>query len=451
MATPVRPLTPRESGLARVTSRLNVGLEHLVPDAFVFAILLTIVVFVMGIGIQRQTPVQMIQYWAEGFWNFLAFSMQMVLMVVTGHTLATSPSGRRFVERLARIPTNSASAAAFIALVSALLAWISWGLGLIGGGLLALAISRHLRRVNFKLLVAAAYAGMMVGTNGLSVTEPLMVNTPGHFLEKEIGLIPLSRTVLSPQMLVPVLLGTVAVVLLAWLMHGNETPEPVVLADSGSDTAEPTVDTNPTFAGRLDRSRVLAWIVGLAGLLYAVLWFSRKGFDLNLNVFIFILLMLGIVLHGSPVAYVRAVERAVGATHGIILQFPFYAGIQGMMASSGLITTMAGWFTGIASAATYPALTYLSSFVINFFVPSSGGIWLVQGPVMVKAGAALGVSHPTTINAFTAGEVIGNMIQPFWAIPMLGLAGLKMKDIMGYMIVFCAVVSLIFLVSLSVL
>lgn len=438
--------------LVRYTERLNVGIEHLVPEAFVFAIILTAIVFGMGIVLESKSAFEMLRFWAEGFWGFLAFAMQMALIVITGHTLATSPLGRRLVNWLARIPKSSRAAVAFIVPVTAATAFFSWGLGLIVGGLLAVAIARRLRRVDFKLLVAAAYTGMMIGTNGLSVTEPLMVNTPGHFLEDKIGLIPLTETVLSAQMLVPIAVSAVVIAALAWFMHTpNESDLPEVALAEEPQPAPADDAARRTLAGRLDHSTILSWLISVPGLIYCVWWFATRGFDLNLNIFIFLLLMLGLLLHGSPIAYVNAIQNAVGATAGIILQFPFYAGIQGMMASSGLVVTIAGWFTSVASAFLFPAITFISSFVLNFFIPSSGGIWMVQGPVMIEAATNLGVSAATTVNAFTAGEVVGNIIQPFWAIPMLGLAGLRMKDVMGYCIVFSVVISIIFIVALTLL
>lgn len=451
-AVPVGEAFVQKPALVRYTERLNVSIEHLVPEAFVFAIILTAIVFVMGIVLESRSAFEMLRFWAEGFWGFLAFAMQMALIVITGHTLATSPLGRRLVDWLATIPRSSRAAVAFIVPVTAVTAFFSWGLGLIVGGLLAVAIARRLRRVDFKLLVAAAYSGMMVGTNGMSVTEPLMVNTPGHFLEDKIGLIPLTETVLSVQMLVPIAVSAIAIAALAWFMHTpdeNDLPEiklaPELKPEPLSEAARRTL------ASRLDHSTLLAWLISVPGLVYCGWWFATRGFDLNLNIFIFLLLMVGLLLHGSPIAYVNAIQNAVGATAGIILQFPFYAGIQGMMASSGLVVTIAGWFTSIATAFLFPAITYISSFVLNFFIPSSGGIWMVQGPVMIEAASNLGVSAATTVNAFTAGEVIGNIIQPFWAIPMLGLAGLRMRDVMGYCIVFAAVASVIFILALTFL
>lgn len=430
--------------LRKSVSKLNFGLDRITPDSFIFAVALTVIVYVMGL-IAGNGPFQMIKFWAEGFWNFLLFSMQMVLVLVTGFTLATTRIGQKGLAKIARIPKNSAQATVFMLIVSTGLGYISWGLGFVGAGVLSRELAKNLRKVEFKILVAAGYTGATVGTMGLSFSEALLVNTPGHFLESTIGLIPYSETTFSPMVLIPTLLaGLVVIPLIFWLIHPDEKDveemDPVLLAkfeEDGkiSDDSGMPCDRKPTPAERMDNSPIINIVISIMGLSYVVYWFATEGFNLTLNIFNFTLLMLGILGHWTPKRLLVAFEEGVKSAYGIVLQFPFYAGIQGMMGGSGLVLIISNWFLSISTAITFPIYTYISAAIVNFFIPSSGGIFMIQGPIMIDAGMALGIPAAKIVNAFSAGEVISNLVQPFWAIPILGLAGLKMKDIIGYCIV----------------
>lgn len=449
------------NALRKFSYSLNFGLDKIIPDSFIFAILLTFIVFIMGITIAGQSPFDMTVFWAKGFWGFLLFSMQMVLVLVTGFTLATTPAGQKGLAAIARIPKSGVSATIFIMIVSSALAYISWGLGLVGSAVLARELARNLKKADFKLLVAAGYTGAMVGTMGLSFSEALLVNTPGHFLEKEIGLIPYSDTVFSPGVLISVLLLTfVLLPLFYWLIHPEEKDTPEIPAEIKNRFEEQSriavesaaiAEGKPTIAERMDNSPIINVTISIMGFVYIVYWFVTQGFNLTLDIFNFTLLFLGILLHWTPRRLLNAFEEGVKASYGIVLQFPFYAGIQGMMGSSGLVAIMAGWFTAISTTTTFPMWTYISAAFVNLFIPSSGGIFMIQGPVMVKAGAALGVPAAKIVTAFSSGEVISNIIQPFWAIPLLGIAGLKMRDIMGFCVLGFTIASVVFITLLTVL
>jgi short-chain fatty acids transporter len=444
------------NALRKFAEKLNVGMDRITPDSFIFAVALTVVVYLMGI-IAGNGPFQMIKFWAEGFWNFLLFGMQMVLVLVTGFTLATTRIGQKGLAVIARIPKNSAQATVFILIASAVLGYISWGLGLVGAAVLARELAKNLRKVNFKLLVAGGYTGAMIGTMGLSFSEALLVNTPGHFLEDTIGLIPYSQTTFSPMILIPTILaGVVVLPIIFWAIHPDEKDVEEMDADllakfeedsKMSDDDGLPHDRKPTIAERMDNSPVVNVVISIMGLSYVVYWFATEGFNLTLNIFNFTLLFLGILLHWTPKRLLTAFEEGVKASYGVVLQFPFYAGIQGMMGGSGLVTIIANWFLSISTAATFPVFTYISAAIVNFFIPSSGGIFMIQGPVMMEAGMALGVPAATIVNSFSAGEVISNLVQPFWAIPLLGLAGLKMKDIVGYCILSFLIASILYIAA----
>jgi short-chain fatty acids transporter len=433
-------------------------MDRITPDSFIFAVGLTFVVFLLGLSLAGKSPFEMTKYWAEGFWKFLPFTMQMVLVLTTGFTLATTPAGQRFLTTIARIPKSSVSATIFVLVVSAVLAWFSWGLGIICGSFLARELAKNLERVDFKLLVAATYTGSQTGILGLSFSEALLVNTPGHFLEKQIGLIPYSQTGLSPMMTIPLAITMVIVLpLLFWLIHPDEKDTPVLddklrakFVDD-SAVAVPPVQTDRSLAEIMDNSPVVNIGISAMGFTYIVYWFYTRGFDLNLDIFNFTLLFSGILLHGTPARLIAAFEQGVKASYGIVLQFPFYAGIQGMMGASGLVIIMAEWFTAISTPLTFPIWSYISAAFVNLFIPSAGGIFIIQGPIMIKAGMDMGVPAATIINSFAAGETLGNIIQPFWAIPLLGIAGVKMRDIMGFCMLAFFAASIVFLISFLVL
>jgi short-chain fatty acids transporter len=187
-----------------------------------------------------------------------------------------------------------------------------------------------------------------------------------------------------------------------------------------------------TVASKLEHSMVISIIVGLMGLIIVVWYFATKGFKLNLNIVNFTFLFVGILLHRTPINYVRAITEGTRGCAGIILQFPFYSGIMGMMKFSGLIVVIAGWFVAISNQFTFPLFTFISAGLVNIFVPSGGGQWAVQGPVVVEAAKAIGVSYPKAIMALAYGDQWTNLFQPFWALALLGLTGLKARQIMGY-------------------
>lgn len=445
------------NALRKLCRALNFGMDRILPDAIVLAFFLTILTFVMGLALTDSTPLDMVIYWGDGFWGFLSFSMQMAMIIATGYIVAEAPPIKRALVRICKIPKNGVQGVVFVGVLSAFLGWISWGLGLVAGAILARSVALNLRKVDFQLYVAVAYTtAITTGLFGISGSEFLLVNTPGYFMEETLGLIPLSQTVFDPSLLLSQLLGLVlAVPLLAALIHTppEETPElsshilERFLAQEEATRAlhaNHTPKSAMTFAQRVDSSPITTTIIGAGGIVYIIHWFLTHGFDLTLDVMNFILLFVGILCHGSPRNLLTAAEEGVRSAYGVLVQFPFYAGIQGMMASSGLVAIIANAFASHSSAASYPYMCYLCMAIINFFIPSSGGIFMVAGPALGEAALNVGVEANQFLISFTAGETIGNIIQPFWAIPLLGIAGLKMKDIMGYCILFFVVLTLIF-------
>lgn len=429
--------------LRRLGSLLSRWSEKYMPDPFIFALVLTFITYLLGIFIARQGPLQMVQHWYKGFWELLSFGMQMVLILVTGHALASAPLIKKILGWIADIPNTPSQAVYLTGFVSCILGWIHWGFGLIGGGVLALFVARSARekgyRLHYPLVVASAYLAMVIWHNGLSGSGPLLCATPGHFLESEIGIIPIADTIFSPMNLM-ITAGILLVCpLVMTLMIPSRQEEivpavPSLLDDAFPKEEEKETSGNPTFGSRLENSSAITCLICLMGAVYLFRYVAANGFSLNLDIVNFLFLICGMAFWKTPIRYVNAVAEATKGVSGVILQFPFYAGIMGMMKYSGAGAIIAGWFVTISTQGTYPIWVLISAGLVNLFVPSGGGQIAVQGPIIVEAASKLNVSLPKAIMALAYGDELTNMVQPFWAIALLGIARLKPKDIMGYCI-----------------
>ncbi|MDI6754153.1 MAG: TIGR00366 family protein, partial [Thermodesulfobacteriota bacterium] len=376
------------------------------PDPWLFAILLSFLTYVLGLIFTKSGPFDMILHWYKGFWELLAFAMQMCLILVTGYALATAPVVKRALDALARVPQTNSGAVYLIVLVAIIAGYINWGLGLVVGAMFAkeVATQGYLRKIpmHYPLLGAAGYIGLAIWHGGLSGSAPLLVATKGHFLEKEIGIIPIVQTLFSPLNIGVFIVMIIVLPFLAKALAPKEGEELITI-----DKYDPTLLEKPRVvetvkeqwntADKLENSRTIILIVVLAGLIYIVHHFYKQGFDLNLNIVNFIFLIVGMLLHKTPISYLRAVTEGTKGCAGIILQFPFYAGIMGMMKYSGLVGVIAGWFVAISTSLTYPVWTYISACLINIFVPSGGGQWAIQGPIAVKAAQAMQLSVQKTV------------------------------------------------------
>lgn len=437
--------------IRNTAEKLHFAMEKVMPDSFIFAILLTLIVFVLAMLVMGATPTKVVGSWYKGFWAYLAFSMQMVVLLIFGYSLAITRPGRYVLDAVAGLPKTPALAVAWVCLICAVLGAINWGLGLVGGIFLVLGTARKVKGVHWPLLVASAYIGeMSTVTWSISITEPLLLNSPGWgwaadvvpTIEKEIGQkllpMPFTKTIWASASLVGLILTPLLATLICYLMH--PAPERSrSIAPEELDRLESIMrfkverPKEMHLADRLNWSRILWVIMSLMALGAIVLYFREKSFvQLDLNMFNFIFIALAMIFHENLARFIESVKMATQSAFGIIMQFPFYAGIFGIMAYTGLLKTVAGWFVSISTPFWYPLITMISSGVINMFIPSSGGIWMVQGPVMILAANKLGVDFSRVVMAFTAGEVITNTIQPFWALPLLGATGTEMRNIMGY-------------------
>lgn len=437
----------RMNALVRFSVRL---VERWLPDPFVLVLLLTLLVFALGLTVEQAPPMDMLRYWGDGFWDLLTFGMQMVLILVTGWVLASSPPFRRLLQRLAQLPRSPGQAVVAVTLVSMLAAWINWGFGLVIGALFARELARAVRDVDYRLLIASAYSGFIIWHGGLSGSIPLTINSEGHFAQNQIGLIGTGETIFAGFNLAIVVALFILVPLLNRLMSGaldeRHTVDPEQLAED-----EPPSDSIERPADYLENSRLLAGVVALMGLAYVIWYFVDNGFDLGLNIVNFTFLMLGILMHGTPRRLLAAFGHAVQGAGGIILQFPFYAGIMGMLAGSGLAETIAAGFVALADAETFPLMAFLSAGLVNLAAPSGGGQWAIQAQVMLTAGESLGVDPARTAMAVAWGDAWTNLLQPFWALPALAIAGLSARDIMGYCLIILLASGLVISLGLTLL
>ncbi|MBD1380414.1 short-chain fatty acid transporter [Bacillus sp. IB182487] len=428
-------------------------MQKYLPDPYLFVVLLTFAVFGLGLIFTKSTPVEMVQYWGEGFWGLLSFAMQMVLVLVTGHVLASSPFFKKLLGSLASVAKTPGQGIVYVSIVSMAASWINWGFGLVIGALYARELAKRIPQIDYRLLIASAYSGFVVWHGGISGSIPLTIATEGHFSEKIIGIIPTSETIFAPYnlLIIGALFVTLPIINRLMMPAKEQTVivDPALLNDASDLQAATLEKTDMTPAERLENSKVISWLIGLMGLGFLIYYFVNNGFLLNLDIVNFLFLFLGILFHGTPRLFLQAITNAVKGASGIILQFPFYAGIMGMMVASGLAAVMSEAFVSISNEFTFPLFAFWSAGLVNFFVPSGGGQWAVQAPVMLEAANALDVSYAKTAMAVAWGDAWTNLIQPFWALPALAIAGLKAKDIMGFC-VFVLIVSGI-IISLGLL
>ncbi|GED29889.1 TIGR00366 family protein [Brevibacillus centrosporus] len=427
--------------------------QKFLPDPFVFALILTIILFVCGLVFTDHGPIQMVQFWGNGFWNLLAFAMQMALVLVTGHALASSPLVSRSLTRLASIAKTPVQGVILVTLGSAIACLLNWGFGLIVGALFAKEVAKRVPGSDYRFLIACAYIGFLTWHGGLSGSVPLTAATPGNPLEKTAGLIPLTDTIFTGYNLFITIALLIALPIMTRLMMptGKEVVEidPQLFAKEEVAATAEAAPTEKTFATVMENSRILTYIICVLGFSYLIYYFANKGFKVDINTVNLLFFIAGLLLHGTPLSYMKAVGNAAKGTAGILIQFPFYAGIQGMMEQSGLGGMMTNAFISISTPETFPFLAFLSSGFVNFFVPSGGGHWVVQGPFIMPAAQQLGVDSGIAAMAIAYGEAWMNMAQPFWALPALAIAGLGVRDIMGYCVTTLLVSGVIFAIGLS--
>ncbi|HTY21724.1 MAG TPA: TIGR00366 family protein [Desulfomonilaceae bacterium] len=424
--------------LSRFTEGFAQWAFRWIPDALVFALILTVIVFFAGWGLTKHDPEQLVGDWIKGFWVLLTFAMQMCLLMITGFIVADSKYVKAGLMKLVDIPKTRTQTILFYSVFMCVIMWFHWGIGLMVGIIMgrAIAVKKRGMKIHYPFIAAIAYLTALVD-NGPSQAAQLLMATPGNFMEKVAGVIPLTQSAFDIKLLLTnlVLLMTIPILLLAIAPRKEHSVEvDDARAAMFLPPPEHPVDKKSLPpAERLDRSWVLPILIGAAGVFGIVKVFGAKGLAaLDLNMLNFILLVIGLILHGNSKSFIESVQRGTSTVYGVIIQFPLYAGIFGMISFSGLAEIITKFFIDISTPTTFTWIVFLYTGIIDFFVPSAGSKFVIEAPYILPAAKNLGVAYGDVLNAYTAGSLWVNMINPFWALPVLGGFQIKFKDILPY-------------------
>ncbi|MEQ8323402.1 MAG: TIGR00366 family protein [Vicingaceae bacterium] len=431
----------------------------LLPGPFAIAVLLTILTFGLAFFFTGQEKelskhyIDLVSYWEQGLWDrpLLVFAFQMMLMLVLGHALALTETAQRIIEASLQYCTTAARAAFLVTLLTICVSLFNWGLGLIFGAIFARKVAEYAHHhgisINYPLIGAAGYSGLMVWHGGISGSSLVKVAEPGHLKEMMSGIytseqlasLPVSigfpETVFSSMNLYA---SVMVILLLPAAMYylgrisapksGKMTPRRWIMQIDNQDIQG---------ADKLNHSKLMAYLFASFILVGMVIRVGAVDNPMNMtfmtpdfiNLFLF---SLGLVLHGSFNRFMDAVGEAVSGAAGILIQFPLYFGIMGLMKNSGMVEALSNFFVSVSTGFTFPIFTFFSAGIVNIFVPSGGGQWAIQGPIIIQTANEMGISLNKCIMAMAYGDQLTNMLQPFWALPLLGITGLKAKEILPY-------------------
>lgn len=442
------------------------------PSPFTIAVLLTLLTIVLALVFtQNDTESNhlftILSFWESGIWNtnLLVFAYQMMLILVLGHVLVLSKPMEQLILAITSLVKNTSNAALLVASTTMLVSFFNWGLGLIFGAILARKVGEYAQSnnipLNYPLIGASGYVGLMVWHGGISGSAPIKVSEAGHLqglletiaTKDVIAALPNSvstaSTVFSASNLIIFFTVLVSISLLVYFLGKKVVPSKIRLNQYQFKSFD---KADVIGAEKLDYSKVFSASFGLLVLGVFLIQYLPSVRSLNVTPNMLNLFMLGlaILLHGSFSSFLQAVEEAIGDVAGILIQFPLYFGIMGIMGSSGMINQISDFFVSISTEATLPIFTFFSAGLVNVFVPSGGGQWAVQGPLVLQSALALDVPLPKAIMALAYGDQITNMLQPFWALPLLGITKLKAKEILPYTLLFMLVGSIIYILGLLI-
>jgi short-chain fatty acids transporter len=430
--------SPAASWLAATGLSLSEWFERWFPDAFVLAVIAVAVVFLGSLGMGA-TPVQAAEWFGAGFWDLVAFTMQMTMIIITGYAVAISAPVHALIRRMAAIPKDGRSAVAFVGLFAMLSSLVSWSFSLIFGALLGREVARRVRGSDYRAIGAAAYLGLgSIWALGLSSSAALIMAAPASLpasIQRISGVIPLSHTLgLWQSLLMAAVIGCVSYTVCYYSAPESGLARGMIEMGIEEPTTKGTPDRADKPGEWLETSPVLTIFLSACGFAYLVREVANKGpaIILDLNHYVFLFLTAGLVLHWRPRSFVRAVAAGVPSVAGVLIQYPLYAGIVRMMTESGLAKAVAEFFVRISTRHTYPLLVGAYSAILGLFIPSAGGKWLVEAPYLLEAAKSLHVHLGWVVQSYNASEALANLIHPFWMLPLLGILGLKARDIVGF-------------------
>jgi short-chain fatty acids transporter len=434
MKTTTAPAPQRKTRFTESTIRL---FERTIPDPFVLAILITAIVAVLSfIWAPHATLPKMITGWYKGFFDIFTFAFQITLVLVTGHAFAHAPPVQRVFRALVSIARTPAQAGALTFVLVAITSFCNWGMGLVVAALLAREVAKRMR-VDFAWIVAAGFSGWVVWASGISSSIALAQSTSGssmNVVQKLTGaVLPFGETVFTRFNLVPTIVMLVAMpFLLAWLKPRDEDAVVLDTTQHPDEAVRKKPEGKLSFARWIEHSWICSAFIGAVGIALIVMTqFQHIAFS-GVNAVIFVMFIAGVIFHGYPLAYADAIKNAAKQTGSMMLQYPLYGGIMGMMDATGLPDVISHFFIAISNAHTLPFWSYVCSLIVTFFIPSGGGHWAVQGPFVVPAAVALHASVPATTMAVAMGEQVSNMLQPFWAAPVVAMAGVGVQRVLGF-------------------
>ena len=426
------------------------------PDAFLFVIILTFITFLLSLSFTDSSSIEIINAWGNGLPKLFTFTAQICIIMITAHALAHTDPIERLLNKVGSLPTSANQAYAIVAFVSGVASLFAWSFGLIVGGLIAKFVAMGCQKksikVHYPLIVASAYSGYVIWHMGYSSSAALFVASENHSLVDKIGVLPVTETIFSSFNIIMALVTLLIITILAPLMRPKNSKNIIeVDAKKLFKNEKKGINKISNIAEVIENNRKISFLFGFVILFFILNTFYTEGFSLDLNIVSWTFLCLGLLLSNSSIHYVKLVNNAAITVGPIILQYPFYAGIMGIMADTGLINILANQIVLFSSTETLPFFSFLSGGLVNMFIPSGGGQWAVQGPVMIEAAEMLGVNPSFVVLGVAYGDQWTNMIQPFWTIPLLAIAGLHMRQIMGYTFVVFIFTGLIFGGSLLLL
>ena len=426
------------SSLASLGLTLSDWFERWFPDAFALALAAAAVIAAASM-LAGSTALETAQRFGAGFWDLGTFTLQMSMIIVTGYAVATAPPVYKLIRGLATFPSTGRGAVAYVGLFSMLASLVSWSFSLIFSALLAREVSHRVRSADYRAIGAAAYLGVgSVWALGLSSSAALIMANPASLpdpIEKISGVIPLSDTLGLWQSYVI----AAALILVSMAVAYYSAPpasQAKSMADMGVAYTPATQDVGhrETPGEWLEHSPLLTILVGGLGLGYLAMEVMTSGVGvlLDLNHYLFLFLVVGLLLHWRPKSFVQAIAASVTPVGGVLIQYPIYAGIVRIMTEGGLATTLAHFFVSISNQHTYPVMIGIYSAFLGLFIPSAGGKWLIEAPYMLDAAKTLEVHLGWVVQTYNATEALANLIHPFWMLPIVGILGLKARDIVGY-------------------
>ena len=424
--------------------------ERYYPDAFIFVIILSVITFISALILTEASVSSALLAWGDGLSMLFTFTAQISIIMIGAHSLAHTESVQNFLTRIGQLPNTAYQAYSLVAFTAGVASLCAWSFGLIIGAIMARSVAKECLKKPFKihypLLVASAYSGYVIWHMGYSSSSALFVATPGHLLENKIGVLPVTETILSPINIVLALIALATITIVCPLMRPkNEDAieiDPTLLTDDHQKPVEKK--DKVTLVEKFENHRSLSIFLAIAIFTYIAVTYTQKGFSLTLDFVSWTFLAFGLLLANSPMHYIKLVNNAAGTVGPIILQYPFYSGIMGLMATTGLMKVISDWIISIATPETLGFFAFLSGGFINMFVPSGGGQWAVQGPIMIEAALSLNVAPEVVVLGVAYGDQWSNMIQPFWLIPILAITGLRMRQVLGYTFVIFLFTGLIY-------